>query len=142
MKPAYRGIPAGCSPCYLTCSGYLSCIGRILTDRRGGRGAGEYARNLRSGSLSEILPEADFRCGEKIAQAPGLFTLCLDETIVSFEMAPMVESGRKHFVFLSIVFKAQCFCLEGLIEARADMVGFVVEVQGGRFFSAFRGFAD
>jgi hypothetical protein len=60
----------------------------------------------------------------------------------AFEMAQMVESGGKHFVFLSIVFKAQCFCLEGLIEARADMVRFVVEVQGGRFFSAFRGFAD
>jgi hypothetical protein len=56
-------------------------------------------------------------------------------------MPRIVQSGGKHLVILSIVFKAQCFCLEGLIEARADMVGFVVVVQGGGFFSAFRGFA-
>ena len=85
--------------------------------------------------------DTNFRCGEKIAQAPSLVTLCLDEAIVSFEMPRMVKSGGKHFVFFSIVFKSQCFCLEGLIEARADVVGFVVAVQGSRFFSAFRGFA-
>jgi hypothetical protein len=85
--------------------------------------------------------DTNLRCGEKIAQAPGLITLCLDKTIVSLEMPRIVQSGGKHLVILSIVFKAQCFCLEGLIEARADMVGFVVVVQGGGFFSAFRGFA-
>ncbi len=82
------------------------------------------------------------RCGEEIAQAPGLFPLCQNETIVSFEMAGIVESGGEHFVLLSIGFKAQCFCLECMIEAGADVVGFVVLDQGGRFFSAFRGFAD
>ena len=56
-------------------------------------------------------------------------------------MPRIVQGGGKRFVILSIVFETQCFFLEGLIEARADMVGFVVEVQGGRFFSAFRGFA-
>jgi hypothetical protein len=54
----------------------------------------------------------------------------------------MVQSGGKHFVLLRIVFEAQCFSLEGVIKARADVVGFVVEVQVGRFFSAYRGFAD
>jgi hypothetical protein len=35
-------------------------VHRAKPDRQEGRqGAGEYARNLRSGSLSEILPEAD-----------------------------------------------------------------------------------
>ena len=61
--------------------------------------------------------------------------------MVAFEMPRIVQGGGKRFVILSIVFETQCFFLEGLIEARADMVGFVVEVQGGRFFSAFRGFA-
>ncbi len=86
--------------------------------------------------------DTNLRCGEKIAQAAGLFTLCLDETIVPFEMPRIVQRGGKHFVSLSIVFETQRFCLECSVEARADMVGFVVEVQGGRFFSAFRGFAD
>ena len=61
---------------------------------------------------------------------------------MSFEMARVVESGGEHFVLLSVGFETECFCLECMIEARADVVGFVVLDQGGRFFSAFRGFAD
>jgi hypothetical protein len=53
----------------------------------------------------------------------------------------IVQGGGEQFVFLSVVFEAQCFGVEGEIEARADVVGFVVVVQGNYFFSAFRGFA-
>ena len=73
--------------------------------------------------------DTNFRCGEKIAQAPGLVTLCLNETIVSCEMSRIVQGGGKRFVFESIVFETHCFCLEGLIEARADVVGLVDLVQ-------------
>jgi hypothetical protein len=59
---------------------------------------------------------------------------------MSFKVSGVFERRGKHFVFQRIVFKPQRFCLEGLIEARADMVGFVD--QGSRFFSAFRGFAE
>jgi hypothetical protein len=109
------------SPCYLTCSEYLLWVAI-------------------PGNVYD-LSDADFRCGEEIAQAPGLVSLCPNETMVSFEMPRIVQSGGKRFVFLCIAFETHCFCLEGQIEAATDMVGFVVEVQGGRFFSAFRGFA-
>jgi hypothetical protein len=85
--------------------------------------------------------DTDIARGEKIAQAPGLVSLCLNETILAFEVARIIQSGSKQFVFLRIAFETRCFCVEGLIEARADVVGIVVEVQGSRFFSAFRGFA-
>ena len=109
------------SPCYLTCSEYLLWIG---PPGDGGNSS-----------------EPDIRCSEKIAQAPGLVSLGLNETILAFEVSRIIQSGGKQFVFLSIAFETRCFCAEGLIEARADVVRFVVEVQGGRFFSAFRGFA-
>jgi hypothetical protein len=109
------------SPCYLTCSEYIPWIGLPA----GGRDSSE----------------TDIRCGEKIAQAPGLVFLCLNESILAFEVARIIQSGGKQFVLLSIDFETRCFGLEGLIEARTDVVGFVVEVQGGRFFSALRGFA-
>jgi hypothetical protein len=51
--------------------------------------------------------------------------------VVSFEVAWIAECGGKDFVFLSIVFETYGFCLEGTVEARADVVGFVVVVQGG-----------
>jgi hypothetical protein len=109
------------SPCYLTCSEYLLWIGPPV-------GGGNSS-------------DTDFRCGEKIEQAPGLVSLCLNETILALEVARIIQSKGKQFVFLRIAFETRCFCVEGLIKARADMVGFVVEVQVGRFFSAFRGFA-
>jgi hypothetical protein len=74
-------------------------------------------------------PDADLRRGEEIAQAPGLVSLRLDEALVAFKMARIVERGGECFVLLSIVFKTQCFRLEGSIEARADVVGLVDLVQ-------------
>ena len=74
-------------------------------------------------------PDSDLGCCEEIAQAPGLVSLCLDETILAFEVAGIVESGGEGFVLLSIVFETHGFCLEDLIEARANVVGFEVLVQ-------------
>jgi hypothetical protein len=83
--------------------------------------------------------DTNLRCGEKIAQAPGLVFLCLNETILAFEVARIIQSGGKQFVFLGIAFETRCFCVEGLIEARADVVGFVVEVQGGKVLFCISG---
>jgi hypothetical protein len=73
--------------------------------------------------------DTDFRCGQEIAQAPGLLSLRLDEPVLAFAMAWIVESGGERFVLLSIVFETDGFSLEGLIEARTDVVGFEVVVQ-------------
>jgi hypothetical protein len=80
--------------------------------------------------------DTDFRCVQEIAQARGLVSLRLDEPILAFAMAWIVESGGECFVLLSIVFEADSFSVEGLIEARTDVVGFAIEVQDGSFVSA------
>jgi hypothetical protein len=85
--------------------------------------------------------DTDFGSGKKIAQAPGLVSLCLNETVLSFKVPWMIEGGGEYFVFLRVVFEGICFSVEGQIEARADVVGFEVVVQGSYIFSAFRGFA-
>ncbi len=83
----------------------------------------------------------DFGRGEKIAQAPSLVSLSLNETELSFEVPWIIQCGGEDFVFLRVVLEGICFCVECQIEAVADVVGFEVVVQGSYFFSAFRGFA-
>jgi hypothetical protein len=85
------------------------------------------------------LSDADASCGEEIAQALGLISLRVDEKILALEMVGVFQGGGKSLILLSIVFKAQGFCLEGAIEAWADLVGFAIDVQDGSFFSALGG---
>jgi hypothetical protein len=63
----------------------------------------------------------------------------VDEKILALEMVGVFQGGGKSLILLSIVFKAQGFCLEGAIEARTDLVGFAIEVRNGSFFSALGG---
>jgi hypothetical protein len=60
---------------------------------------------------------------------------------VAFEMPRVVQSSGKRFVLLSIAFEAQCLGVKGKIEARADVVGFVVVGQGGGVLFCFGGLA-
>ena len=89
--------------------------------------------------LDEALTDTDATCGEEIAQAPGLISLGVDETILTLEMAVVFQGGGKSLILPSIVFQAEGFCFEGAIEARADFVGFANLVENGRIFSAFGG---
>ncbi len=70
------------------------------------------------------LTDAGASCGEEIAQAPGLISLRLDETILSLEMVRVFECGGKSLILASIIFQDESFCLKGAIEAWADFVGF------------------
>jgi hypothetical protein len=83
--------------------------------------------------------DTDASCGEKIAQALCLISLRVDEKILALEMVGVFQGGGKSLILPSIVFEAQGFCLQGAIEAWGDFVGFAIEVQNGRFFSAFGG---
>jgi hypothetical protein len=89
--------------------------------------------------LDETLTDTDASCGEEIAQALCLISLCLDETILALEMAGVFQGGGKGLILASIVFQAQGFCLEGAREAWADFEGFGILVGNGRFISAFGG---
>jgi hypothetical protein len=85
------------------------------------------------------LTDTDASGCEEIAQALGLISLRVDEKILALEMVGVFQGGGKGLILLSIVFKGQGFCLEGAIEAWADLVGFAIEVRDGRFFSALGG---
>jgi hypothetical protein len=87
----------------------------------------------------KALTDTGARCGEEIAQAFCLITLGFDETNLALEMVGVFQSGGEGLIVASTVFEGQGFCMEGAIEARADFVGFAVEVQDGGFFSAFGG---
>jgi hypothetical protein len=63
----------------------------------------------------------------------------VDEKILALEMVWVFQGGGKSLILPSIVFKAQGFCLQGAIEAWADLIGFAIEVRNGRFFSALGG---
>ena len=87
----------------------------------------------------KTLTGTDASGGEEIAQALRLISLGVDEKILALEMVGVFEGGGKSLILASIVFQGQGFCLEGVIEAWADFVGFAIEVRDGSFFSAFGG---
>lgn len=99
-KPAYCGNHQPVVPLLLS---YLQRVPLMhwgeARQTEGAAGRREHMpHNLRGGSFIRQSRDMYLRCGEEIAQAPGLFTLCQDETIMSFKMAGVVESGGEHFV--------------------------------------------
>jgi hypothetical protein len=101
---------------------------------------GEQRETANSGEgLDETLADTEASCGEEIAQALGLISLRVDEKILALEMVGVFQGGSKSLILPGTVFKALGFCLQGAIEAWADLVGFAIEVGNGSFFSALGG---
>jgi hypothetical protein len=54
-------------------------------------------------------------------------------------MARIIEGSGESLVLASVIFEAEGFCFECVIEARADFVGFAILVENGSIVSALGG---
>jgi hypothetical protein len=75
------------------------------------------------------LPDADSRIGEKVANAPGVLALCLNETMVAQAMTGVFEQGGEKLVLPGLGFQTQPFFPQVAIERDADFVGFNLELR-------------
>jgi len=70
--------------------------------------------------------DTDASCGEEMRKTLGLISLRVDEKDSGAGDGRGFPGGGKASSCWSIVSKAQGFCLQGAIEAWADLVGFAI----------------